>query len=303
MLNIMSKRSSANSDAGDIFTAGLSQDARRASAWLDDRLKKAMVAGPFSEVVKLTPALAELLLKRNEANRHLRVQKLADYIADMKSGSWELNGESIKVSRDGLLNDGQHRCQAVVESGCTIETMITFGVARETRTTLDQGAIRSPGDYLGMEEVEYSNEVAAAAALLWQYEHRGRVSYQTAHRPTKQQVRETYARHKGLSVSVTFVPRKGSSTTGGASVLAFVHYVLSHVGEEAAGYFINKLVRGDGLSARDPIYVCRERLHSDKRMKVGEKVELIFRAWNAHRRGRKLGKLQVMGGELPEIEG
>jgi hypothetical protein len=305
MLNILSKRSYANSETevGELFAAGVSQEVRRAAAYLEDRLKKAAHGEPFSEAVLLTPALAEMLLRRNAENRAVRPLRLADYVSDMKSGSWKLNGESIKVSKDGFLNDGQHRCQAVVASGCTIKTMILFGVSRESRTTLDQGAVRSPGDYLGMQGVPYANEVAAASSLLWQYETRQRVSYQSAHRPTKQQIQDTYGRHKSIGDSIAFIPRKGSANTGGASVLAFVHYVLAHVSREAADYFIAKLVRGDGLNSRDPIYVCRERLHGDKRMKVDEKVELIFRAWNAHRKGRKLGKLQVMGGDLPQIEG
>jgi hypothetical protein len=304
MLNLMHRRGTAtpHSGADELFTAATNQDVRRASAWLEDRLKRASHGEPFSEITLLTPALAELLLKRNADNRAVRPLRLANYVADMKAGAWSLNGESIKISSDGFLNDGQHRCQAVVESGCAIKTMVVFGVARKSRTTLDQGATRSPGDYLGMNGISYPNETAAAASLLWQYETRRRVSYHSLYRPKKQQVQETFARHPKLTDSVALIPRKGAVMAGGASVLAFCHYVFMHSDASAANYFISKLVQGDGLLKKDPILVCRERLHADKRMKVDEKVELIFRAWNASRKGKRLSKLPVMGGELPEVE-
>lgn len=305
MLNIMHKRTNEKvaGEAEGLFSSTGSQDVRRAEAWLEDRLRRAARGEYICEVITLTPILAELLLRRNPDNRCIRHLRLANYEADMRAGAWVLNGESIKVSDTGLLNDGQHRCQAVVNSGCSIKTEIRFGLSRDSRTTLDQGAVRSPGDYLGMDNVDNPNECAAVAGLLWQYESRRRVSTQSVLRPTKQQVQETYRRHTHIADSVKFVPRKGSSMAGGVSTLAFCHFLMAKKNRDAADYFIGKLVKGDGLGATDPVFVCRERLHGDKRMKVEEKIELIFRAWNAHRVGRRLKKLQVMGGELPTLEG
>lgn len=301
----MQRRQSANQqvDGDELFSAGGAQDVRRAVAWLDDRLRRAAQDGPFSEQVLLTPALAELLLKRNPDNRSMRPLKVANYVADMKAGAWELNGESVKVSADGLLNDGQHRCQAVVNAGCAVKTMIVFGVERKTRTTLDQGAVRSPGDYLGMEGIKDANNVAAAAALLWQYEHLQLVTYQDVKRPTKQQVKDTVAKYPQLMASVAFIPKKGALKAGGVSILAFCHYVFSLADTEAADHFVTKIVKGDGLQSRDPIYLARERIIGDKKLRLGEKVELIFRAWNAARLGKRPSKLQIMGGALPEVEG
>jgi hypothetical protein len=304
MLNMLKKRDDRNSGATDesLFSDPLTQEVRRAAAFLDDRIRKGERGDSFTETVLLTPQLAELLLKRNPDNRAIRDVKVANYAADIKAGRWELNGESIKISKDGLLNDGQHRCRAVIDTGTSIRTKIDFGLDRETRKTLDQGAVRLTGDYFAMDGVPNAHQVAAVTSLVWQYEQRGRVSYEGHLKPTKQEQREVLKKHPEINDCVASLPRKGASMAGGVSVLAFCLFVFAKRDMAAAATFVTKLIEGDGLAKRDPIFICRERIHADKRMRLNDKVELIFRAWNAWRRGKQLGKLQVMGGELPSVE-
>lgn len=64
--------------------------------------------------------MAETWLSRNSNNRNLRGQVIASYARDMKSGAWVLNGETVKIASNGQLLDGQHRLNAVVESGQTV---------------------------------------------------------------------------------------------------------------------------------------------------------------------------------------
>lgn len=109
----------------------------------------------FSVTTELTPALARLLLDRNADNRPVAidaagVRNVSSYAAAMWRGEWQLNGSTIVVARTGELNDGQHRCLACIEADVAVPVSIVFGVERETRTTLDQGRARSPGDILAM---------------------------------------------------------------------------------------------------------------------------------------------------------
>lgn len=269
--------------------------------WLRERLDRASAAGIFTEEIELTPALAEHLLTINDANRLISAETLQKYEADVADGKWEINGETLKVSSDGFLNDGQHRCHAVINQGRSIRTYITFGLTRESRFTLDQGRSRRAGDYLAMQGVHEPLITAAVAAMIWQWEKRGTVSHQHQHRPTKQQIREAALVYGDkIAESAGMIPRKGSANAGGLSVLAFCHCVFAEISRVDADVFIRKLIFGDGLGLGDPIYVARERLRSNKRLRLGEKVELIFRAWNAFRERRTVRTLPITGA-LPNI--
>jgi hypothetical protein len=103
----------------------------------------------------LTPDLAKLLLANNPENRGLRLGKIGvrnirSYAGAMRRNEWKLNGSTIVVARSGELNDGQNRCEACIAADVSVPTLLIFGVERDTRTTLDQGAARTPGDVLVM---------------------------------------------------------------------------------------------------------------------------------------------------------
>src|SRR5690348_15979222 len=65
----------------------------------------------------VTPAVAEVLLSMNIGNRPLIKGWVDDLTERIRRGAWKLTGEPIIVAREGILNDGQHRLHAVVESG------------------------------------------------------------------------------------------------------------------------------------------------------------------------------------------
>jgi hypothetical protein len=286
---------------GSLFTAANPRETRRAAAWLEDRIKRGRNE-TFSEVVELTPELAELLLQRNEANRPVRRGALSRYKADVVVGAWELNGEALKVSEDGLLNDGQHRCMAVIETGASIHTYITFGLERATRMTLDQGDSRTSGDYLQMEYGDpNANVVASACALLAAYLDRGSIVTGGNNPVTKQMGREIRAEHPGVVESARVVNKIPARRGISQSQAAFLHYLVSRTDREAADLFIEKLATGAELKVTDPIYRARERLLSPRMTKY-ERMELLFRTWNAwRRRGTVRGGIQL-NGELPQLE-
>jgi hypothetical protein len=283
-----------------LFTSADAQKTRRAQAWLADRLQKAR-SGSFVELVELTPVLAELLLANNPDNRALKPTKLSVFETDVAEGRWVPNGDTIKVSIEGLLNDGQHRCHAVIGAGRSIQTYIVFGVSRKSRLTVDQGTARTVGDYLSMEGVPSGNHCASVAALIHLVGETGYVKKSSVTTPTKGQIREVYHNNPGISDSIRVVPRKGSALVGGLSNLAFCHFMFALKDKEAADAFITQFVRGTDLKSSDPIYVARQRLMTDRRLRPEEKIEVIFRAWNAVRTRRPLRSVPIHG-RLPGLE-
>ena len=85
-----------------------------------------------TEVVTLTPQLALEWRKANTDNfRAISKKKVSMYASEMKAGNWRLNGEPIQFYEDGVLANGQHRIEAVIEANTPIETLVCYNVKRE----------------------------------------------------------------------------------------------------------------------------------------------------------------------------
>ena len=117
-----------------------------------------------SEIVRLTPQDAVKLLEHNTHNRPISEGDVLKWASEMESGRWQMNGEAIKISRDGAILDGQHRLQALslCPEGTAIEVLIIRGLPIRTQQTMDQGRKRSPSDQLNLAGVEADRSLAAA---------------------------------------------------------------------------------------------------------------------------------------------
>lgn len=278
-----------------------------AEAWLDRQLRRGETE-VFSVVADLTPDLAQVLLTRNPDNRGIRARVL-EMQRDIEEGRWQMNGEPVIIATDGHLNDGQHRCEAVMNAGKAIKTLMVFGVARDTRYSVDTGSARTPGDMLQMRGIADANNVAAVAGYLWQIERYGRVPDSASvpsMRPTKQEMQETVVRMgERIQRSVSAVQRDGSLKVASYSQLVTMHVYLVEMTEDepAVSAFMSALIRGDKRSNNDPVWVGRERLIEEKRKRhlwPAKAMEIVLRAWNMHRRNARTGKIQVMG-EWPKV--
>ncbi|MEH7879332.1 hypothetical protein V7799_17715 [Rhizobium laguerreae] len=64
------------------------------------------------KAVMVTPEMAENILAARGPNRNVSASVINKYARDMLAGRWQLNGQTIKISKDGQLLDGQHRLEA-----------------------------------------------------------------------------------------------------------------------------------------------------------------------------------------------
>lgn len=100
-----------------------------------------------AEIKLITPELASELLKMNVGNRRLKPIKNV-YADQMKNGGWAENGESIIIDKNGYVKDGQHRLNAVIQSGHSYFCVVVTGVDPNVMETIDVGANRSLSDIL-----------------------------------------------------------------------------------------------------------------------------------------------------------
>lgn len=117
----------------------------------------------------LTPELAEQLLKRNPHNRTMQPNWVTMLARQMSAGRWQENGETIIVGKSGNLLDGQHRLQAVIQSGVSIMAIIVFGVDDDeamVMASINQCKVRTVTDILKLSGHQVSLTTKAASNLL-----------------------------------------------------------------------------------------------------------------------------------------
>lgn len=99
-----------------------------------------------AEVKTVTPEMAKEYLKLNTSNRTLRTSKVRAYARDMLNGTWQLTGQGITISKDGVLLDGQHRLEAIVLANKPIDMLVV--TEADNTYMYDCGLKRSYGDHL-----------------------------------------------------------------------------------------------------------------------------------------------------------
>lgn len=285
-----------NNASGPLFTAPESPDSNRAARWLQAQVKRARREGPFTITANLTPELAELLLTVNAENRPLSERKALGYVQDIKAGNWLHNGETIKIAESGELNDGQHRCLAVVEAGRPIVTEMTFGVTRESRSTVDIGMRRSIGQHLGMVGHLDGHHLGHAIQLLIGYERRGVIDKPGPdYRPTTAEILEWADTHD-IDRDIRIGHAVGRLFGISVGVVAAVSYLIHQVNEAKADEFFSLLKSGEGLPKGNPILAVRNLLTSRKSSRAtypwSDTAALLIKAWNRWRTRRGSGQLQ-----------
>lgn len=116
---------------------------------------------------KVTPNMAnEILVMRNSENyRNLKPNAKRLYVKEMKEGRWMFNGDTIRFDWNGNLIDGQHRLEAIKETGLPQDCIIVEGLNPECAQTIDIGHKRSVEDYLKKQDKMYANGSTAVVKL------------------------------------------------------------------------------------------------------------------------------------------
>jgi hypothetical protein len=302
MLNVLTEKQVE--EVVESRPVGSATEVKRMEAWLKERLNKG-AKGPYAEVTTLTPVLASLLLQRNIGNRQIGPHNAEQIKADLLSGRWCFNGESIVISETGVLLDGQHRCSAVVETRVSIPVVLVFGPKEESRFTIDIGRPKSAANFLGMKGYRDTPSLASAISLVIEYGKTGTIA-PSFKRPTKTEIVTAADELRGIQASLDAVQGCTRVRLGSRGVFAFCHYTFKRRGsKEDADEFMRLLIEGDGLRKGDPIFHCRDRLlKMESTARQSSRAETIFRGWNMWRRGETVNPSQGLRtyGQFPKVE-
>lgn len=120
-------------------------------------------------VENITPVKAAEYLKTNNTNyRKIRKGWIKKLTAMMLNGTFVVNGDPIRFSRDKLI-DGQHRLHAILISGLSQEIPVIRELDENAFQTIDRGVKRRLADTLTNQGFSCSSQLAATLHFVFYY--------------------------------------------------------------------------------------------------------------------------------------
>ena len=249
--------------------------------------------------VKVTPEYAKELLLRNSKNRSLSKSRVEAYSRAMRNGEWKLNGETIKVGKDGVLLDGQHRLQAVVEFGNPVNLLVALDLEPDIFDTVDQGRSRTRADVLNVAGCKYYIVAAAVTSLIVGFEKTGRVQgFSAADAGTATEVLNRY----NSDAEIQEIVKKIDSMTWcraflNLTITGFCMSEFRKFDRDLADKFFNQLETGEGLNKYDPALALRSALMlnkaSSKKYTKAMKIAMVFNVFRRFVKGESVKKIVV----------
>ena len=259
--------------------------------WIAEPVDEVMT----SRIVLVAPEIALEWLKRNDENRSFTRGNARALAAEMQRGFWKENGESIVFDTHGVLIDGQHRLQAVLNSGYEYLVPVITGVQAEARPTVDTGTKRTAANNLQMADEPYAS-VLAATLLLWRgYEARNarQMTHPASGAPEDRvsipRILEYLEEWPGLREAAreSFALRPAGRgrqliPTSEAAMVWFA-IVQSGSSRDRANEFLGSVLSGYNLTEDSPIIALRRRLIDNirpgLRMDKRERLALVLKTW------------------------
>lgn len=248
----------------------------------------------------ILPRDAMELLGKHGENRHLDRKHVHRLARDMRSQDWQ-PGTSILLDEDESLFDGQHRLEAIVESGQGQWMLVVTGLERtKVQPVMDRGRTRTFGQMLQIEGVTNANNAAAAYRALWFYSEFGRLDGRGLESPTLPELAKIRQEHPDIKTRTSF---PGLAAGAYAAFLYLAALELPADAEDFhAKLMSGRVGQGPGEGT---ILVLRERITNELRTHtpIGTDIRMIFlvRTWNAWQAGEDLAKLQFKaGGRRPD---
>lgn len=239
----------------------------------------------------ITPAKAAELLQANVKNRRAKSPVVLKYAKDMLNGKWkEDTFELIKISKSGVILDGQHRLMAVIKSNVNVYFHIVDGLDDSIFDVLDTGSVRNASDVFKINQVKYSTTIPSIIAFY------DLLSENKKGRSTQVHMRKTNAE---LLLEYNANPEKWDNIARDSHTLyaqfgkilstAFIGGFLaffSDIDKDDALSFINQLCSGKNVE-NDTINFLRMKLVNEKvsvhKLNNTTKQAYVIKCWNAFR--------------------
>lgn len=246
---------------------------------------------------KITVEIAEELLSKNVQNRNMKSGYIERFKRILEEGLWmPNNGEAIKIDWDGILRDGQHRLQAIVETGIEVDGLILYDINPDSFTTIDTGIRRSIAEIFAIAGESNAAVLSGGMKRLYHYLNGSITNIKTQRGvATADELLDLLEDHPQMRVAATWSSSTGFRKIGRPSINCFAIYCIMRQGEQGE-LFLHRVETGVGLKETDPAYVVREKLRGIKANNIVvqdyEIAALLFKAFQAHQEGKTMRNIK-----------
>lgn len=236
----------------------------------------------------LTPALAEMILGNNDGNRRVRKDVVKKYAKEMMEGRWkEDTGETIKISKQGVLLDGQHRLLALIMAGRNIHFHVSSEMDSDVFDVIDAGAVRNGEDVFSIANIKRANLLPSMIQTYF-FIKSGLKSTTIDKRLSISKLLQVYNDNPDFwddssllanTWYVSFAKILPPSLIGG------FYSVAKEISKSDAVIFMDQLC--NGIECCHVVSICRRQLMQDKmaprKVKPNIRIIWVIKAWNAFR--------------------
>lgn len=260
------------------------------------------------QVETITPETAKFYMTMNKGNRSLSQRTIAEYSRQMKAGKWHLTHQGVAFDEAGELLDGQHRLRAIIDSGVSVQMVVTRNMPRSTFMVLDSGQKKQARQLLDG-ELKHRTSIASAARYLLVVEGKAGVGSQTNYivdscywtSATTSDILECVERWPELQEAARLASSiYTNSRITKAPHTAVIAQIMRTPFANRLPDWANGLEYGAGLQLGDPRLALRDkflRLSSSREHEgIGKTLaySVIVKSWNAFATNKQL-KVARMG--------
>jgi len=263
--------------------------------------KAASLATLSADFETITPDQARAMLGKNVHNRNVRKNIVAMYARDIRNGAWQITGEAIKFSDTGELLDGQHRLLAIIEADMAATLLVVRGLKKESQDVMDSGTKRQAADALTLAGYKNANLLAGSARVVIGMldDNFTDTRNRSAKSPTHTEVKEFVEDNPKLYEAVNQIAPWRRHIPIAPSVMAVAVWKLNQIDRTDCEVFFTAMAESATDGKGDPRLALIERLRKaqdlKERIHQDAQFSMIYRTWNAWRRGQRRVKVEPYG--------
>lgn len=194
------------------------------------------------EIQWISPDKARDYLATNVCNRACSKASVKRWADTIKAGAWKLSSDAITFDWNGVLINGQHRLNALIETGATMPFVVAYNFPPESKNALDVGKKRTLHEIMTINGYPITlNEAAICKFIMTPWEK------STVSNPDHEVHRAKLKRvHQRLKSEIDFIIENTRFKEFAAPEMAALVLLLARCQDpEVASDFIS-LLRGKG---------------------------------------------------------
>jgi hypothetical protein len=252
------------------------------------------------QVMLITPDIARELLVMNVANRPLNITRVNELAKLMRDGQWIYNGDTIRISSENVLLDGQTRLNAIIKAGIPQWYIVVSNLSPVAFDTIDRGRKKTVSDSLAMRKEKNSSQLASAVRWLHVLDTNKGQGYNSKVNAIESV--EALERHPEIRHWVAFFISSSSiRRLFESNVCAVAAIASKKFGHDIVMQFMRQLADGEGLKRTDPAFELRARAIQNKtkttKTPTYTMVALTIKAMKAHCTHKQVGTLRYAPGD------